>query len=395
MTRVLAKEYIPAHGIKGLDEYKYTAGAYSLLDNALNPFWLWIANQLPKSMAPNLVTLLGLMFLFSIGLGVFWFDPHFEGKCPPALYVWFAISIWAYGTLDAVDGKQARRTNSSSPLGQLFDHGCDSVGCAFLTVGVCSCMSFGATIWTPIMALTIQLPFYLAQYEEHYAHTVRTQFASFGVTEGQYMEAVLMLVTYALGPEFWSSEVPYTEFLAPVLPSPDFGLQRITLRTVMVYAGCLFPVLLGLSSIGAVLAQKISAAVNLVPMLALDAYLIWSVQWAGEHSAFRAVFLRFPVPFMLVFGLFASHLANRVIIATVCKMDFPSVEWQLFVPLLGLATADWLSVLSSLPAAWQLGLFASFAAWVVFVYLHFALSVAVQIAKHLKIHILTLGRRIE
>jgi phosphatidylglycerophosphate synthase len=28
-----------------------------------------------------------------------------------------------YQTLDAVDGKQARRTGSSSPLGQLFDHG--------------------------------------------------------------------------------------------------------------------------------------------------------------------------------------------------------------------------------------------------------------------------------
>jgi phosphatidylglycerophosphate synthase len=25
--------------------------------------------------------------------------------------------------IDAVDGKQARRTNSSSPLGELFDHG--------------------------------------------------------------------------------------------------------------------------------------------------------------------------------------------------------------------------------------------------------------------------------
>lgn len=26
-------------------------------------------------------------------------------------------------TFDAVDGKQARRTSSSSPLGELFDHG--------------------------------------------------------------------------------------------------------------------------------------------------------------------------------------------------------------------------------------------------------------------------------
>ena len=28
--------------------------------------------------------------------------------------------------LDGIDGKQARRTNSSTPLGELFDHGLDS-----------------------------------------------------------------------------------------------------------------------------------------------------------------------------------------------------------------------------------------------------------------------------
>ena len=29
----------------------------------------------------------------------------------------------SYLHLDCIDGKQARRTKSSSPLGQLFDHG--------------------------------------------------------------------------------------------------------------------------------------------------------------------------------------------------------------------------------------------------------------------------------
>ncbi len=29
--------------------------------------------------------------------------------------------------LDNLDGKQARRTKTSSPLGLLFDHGCDAM----------------------------------------------------------------------------------------------------------------------------------------------------------------------------------------------------------------------------------------------------------------------------
>lgn len=38
-----------------------------------------------------------------------------------------ALGLFIYQSLDAIDGKQARRTNSSSALGELFDHGCDAV----------------------------------------------------------------------------------------------------------------------------------------------------------------------------------------------------------------------------------------------------------------------------
>lgn len=45
-----------------------------------------------------------------------------------------AILILCYMILDNTDGKQARRTQTSSPLGELIDHGSDS-----MTVGVSFC----------------------------------------------------------------------------------------------------------------------------------------------------------------------------------------------------------------------------------------------------------------
>ena len=45
----------------------------------------------------------------------------FVSPGPTWIYFSFAIAIWLYSTFDNVDGKQARRTNSSSPLGELFD----------------------------------------------------------------------------------------------------------------------------------------------------------------------------------------------------------------------------------------------------------------------------------
>lgn len=44
-----------------------------------------------------------------------------------------AFGLWAYSSLDAIDGKQARRTGTSGPLGEFFDHGCDAVNLVLTT----------------------------------------------------------------------------------------------------------------------------------------------------------------------------------------------------------------------------------------------------------------------
>lgn len=38
-----------------------------------------------------------------------------------------ALGLFIYQSLDAIDGKQARRTGTNNPLGELFDHGCDAL----------------------------------------------------------------------------------------------------------------------------------------------------------------------------------------------------------------------------------------------------------------------------
>ena len=45
-----------------------------------------------------------------------------------------AASYLVYRVLDEMDGKQARKTGNSSPLGLLFDHGCDAFSAALVTL---------------------------------------------------------------------------------------------------------------------------------------------------------------------------------------------------------------------------------------------------------------------
>jgi phosphatidylglycerophosphate synthase len=55
------------------------------------------------------------------------------------------ISLKTYITkiLDNMDGKQARRTKTSSALGMMFDHGCDALTTFVFTQGLSTIVGLG------------------------------------------------------------------------------------------------------------------------------------------------------------------------------------------------------------------------------------------------------------
>lgn len=112
-----------------LDAYKYQGG-----DNGItyiyfhSPFAEKIASILPMWMPPNLITLIAALCL--VVPHIISFIVYGSGFGGP-VHDWYGLVVgllhFTYITLDNVDGKQARRTGSSSPLGQMFDHGCDAI----------------------------------------------------------------------------------------------------------------------------------------------------------------------------------------------------------------------------------------------------------------------------
>mmetsp|Transcript_20626 Transcript_20626/g.42060 ORF Transcript_20626/g.42060 Transcript_20626/m.42060 type:complete len:118 (-) Transcript_20626:1538-1891(-) len=86
-----------------------------------------LTDMLPMWLAPNAVTTFGGLHC-GLAYFVLWqLSPNFDKAVPDwALFLAGYCTI-AYYTLDCMDGKQARRTGSSSPLGQLFDHGFDCI----------------------------------------------------------------------------------------------------------------------------------------------------------------------------------------------------------------------------------------------------------------------------
>jgi ethanolaminephosphotransferase len=106
-------------------------------DTKVNYFWEFVVTLMPKTIAPNLMTFVGWCFIIASYANMLRYDLTFDKNIPSWCFFFATFCIFSFVTLDAIDGKQARRTKGGSPLGQLFDHGCDSYTMTFLMLGIC------------------------------------------------------------------------------------------------------------------------------------------------------------------------------------------------------------------------------------------------------------------
>ncbi|GAX13136.1 choline/ethanolamine phosphotransferase [Fistulifera solaris] len=183
---VLTKE-----SLQRIARHQYRSGVYTWLDNLCNPLWTALTECLPSRMAPNLVTLLGAMSCLVSYAGTWYYAPTATEALPA---VWLIVNgillITAY-TLDCMDGKQARRTQTSSPLGQLLDHGLD---CLCLLAHVAAVQGWLRAGDSLQLQMIVQSTFYLAQWEEYFTGILPHGTGPIGVTEVNYGLAFLSIL---------------------------------------------------------------------------------------------------------------------------------------------------------------------------------------------------------
>lgn len=136
--------------------------------------------------------------IFNVGL-VFIYDMDLTGvDTPPWIYLSFAIGLWLYSTFDNVDGKQARRTGTSSPLGEGFDHGCDALNTTYVAVLQIAALGLGHSTLTLVMFITTMVGFYLSTAEEYYTGVLYLGVVN-GPTEGIILTCMAFLWSWLYG----------------------------------------------------------------------------------------------------------------------------------------------------------------------------------------------------
>lgn len=323
--------------MEGVAAYKYVCGSSTPLDRLLNHYWNWAVQSLPLWLAPNLVTLLGLAFMMASAALVVITDPSLTEPMSAEVALFCTFSLFAYQTLDAIDGKQARRTGTSSPLGQLFDHGCDALNAVLICTVLAGAWRLGDHPWLMLTILfNIFFAFFMGQWEEYHTGLMMTNNGYVGITEGQVVQMAILLITAVLGASFWD-----TPLLQLGGGGGDDKVIVVTVKAVAMTWGCLLTFWVSACSIyrvllsgqartlpteeigGKVLGRK-EAVRQLLPMLL--SFLLGGM-WTVGHG--QHVFLDHPVGVLMALGLTMAYLSTRMIVCHMTKQPFGASELAL------------------------------------------------------------------
>lgn len=157
-----------------------------------------------NSCSPNLITLVGFMFTvipLCVLFGIY--GATFDEPAPRWFCFAEAFFYFMYRILDEMDGKQARRTGNSSPLGLIFDHGCDAFSSVFMPMIMARILMVGNNVYLMLVLATVCLPFYFATLEEYYTGGLFLGLGN-GVTDGSAAIYAVFIATGFLGSEFWA-----------------------------------------------------------------------------------------------------------------------------------------------------------------------------------------------
>jgi ethanolaminephosphotransferase len=156
----------------------------------------------PLWMAPNVITTLGLLISAVAHVLTMFYNWDFSAAMPLWVHVVVAVCMFVYQTLDNLDGRQARRTGTSSPLGLMFDHGVDSVLISFVGLSAFSCWRADPGVYLLTMYGVGISTFFFATWEQYFTGELWMGYVN-GPTDGALISMALILTPVFMGTSYF------------------------------------------------------------------------------------------------------------------------------------------------------------------------------------------------
>ncbi|XP_067135767.1 choline/ethanolaminephosphotransferase 1-like isoform X2 [Centruroides vittatus] len=362
--------------LKKLSNHEYSALGLTLLDPYVQPYWNWIVEKFPIWFAPNLMTILGLLINVVTSLLLVYFSPDARQEAPRWSFFLCALGLFIYQTLDACDGKQARRTKTSTPLGELFDHGCDSLSTVFVSLGVCIAVQLGTyPAWMFFQCFTAITLFYCAHWQTYVSGILR--FGKFDVTEAQFSIMVVHIISAIFGPTIWSLKIPYLHVELRLLPVA----LALTVSVIICYS--LLTIILsgGVGKNGSTVAGTSVLSPSIpISLVVIPAFIIY------RKSTYN-IYENHPCLYILAFGMVASKVTNRLVIAHMTKSEMDYLDSILIGPGMLFLNQYFNTFMNEYVVLWLCLVYSAADLF------HYCMIVCNQISAHLKIHLFSIAPR--
>ncbi|KAM9690660.1 choline/ethanolaminephosphotransferase 1 isoform X3 [Muntiacus reevesi] len=358
------------HQLKRLEEHRYQSAGRSLLEPLMQGYWEWLVGRVPSWIAPNLITIIGLSINICTTVLLVFYCPTATEQAPLWAYIACACGLFIYQSLDAIDGKQARRTNSSSPLGELFDHGCDSLSTVFVVLGTCITVQLGTNPdWMFFCCFAGTFMFYCAHWQTYVSGTLR--FGIFDVTESQIIIIICQLLTGTLGPWFWNFTIPVLNIQMKIFPA--LCTVAGTIFSCTNYFRVIFTGGVGKNG------STIAGTSVLSPFLHIGSVITLAAM-IYKKSAVQ-LFEKHPCLYILTFGFVSAKITNKLVVAHMTKSEMHLHDTAFIGPALLFLDQYFNSFIDEYIVLW-IALVFSF-----FDLIRYCVSVCNQIASHLHIHV--------
>ncbi|KAJ9471280.1 putative CDP-alcohol phosphatidyltransferase class-I family protein 3 [Diplonema papillatum] len=390
--------YLSPTAVANIPEYKYSGCDNSVIyQKLLSPFLndALAAGYVPSWLHPNAITVSGLVLMIIAHIATAIYCPSFTEDAPSWVYLLNAGALFLYWVLDALDGKQARKTGSSSPLGLLMDHGCDALNTTVGTLNTIAALKIGPGLGAYMMHSLPCAVFFAATWEEYFVGSLNLAVIN-GPNEGIWLGILFQLISAAFGNSFWTEQT--------------FGVARNTIVLATLTVVCTCTILMNAYNVFAAVAHiqkghrflndirltpsQIQAGTNWVAFtraVPLIAMLLVSSAWAQLSPT--DLFHRHPRFFMWVQGLLLCKLVMTMMVAHLADEAYHPFG-KTFSGVLALAVHS--AVIYSMvgiSAGWEDLILYELGAAVGISYIHMVMCLVWEVATVLDINVFTMTKR--
>eukprot|EP00918_Siedleckia_nematoides_P054813 GHVU01119725.1.p1 GENE.GHVU01119725.1~~GHVU01119725.1.p1 ORF type:complete len:270 (-),score=25.14 GHVU01119725.1:2775-3584(-) len=221
-------------------------------------------------------------------------------------------------TLDVIDGKQARRTNSSSPLGQLFDHGCDILGSTlFVWVALSvTAVGIGNLQWN-FIAVSVHFHQFMYMWGELHSHVFHSCTGEIGVTEAQMTGIVSCALAGLFGIQIFAVEM---RRLAPLPWLQDLIPRGFQVRDAILWLIIVINVLVAIRFI----ARHVKVMRNRERSFAALQLLFFTGFLVAESAFYNATLIDLEMsPLLIICTLTTAYaiIATRLLLSATCRVN--------------------------------------------------------------------------